>query len=61
MKYLSKEPFTIAVSSRPVNTQKKRTTAQPKKLTQHEYAGGSMCVICGLDEKAKIHELSNAR
>lgn len=64
MKYLEKR-FSVAVSNpRPrsflekmYDTEYHKRRAKAKQ--PHEYEnGGSMCQICGLDRKAKIHESS---
>jgi hypothetical protein len=65
VKYLSSQPFTIAVTSGSdkrnlppsfIETERKRNVNKAAK--PHEYVNmGVMCLVCGLDEKAKIHEL----
>jgi hypothetical protein len=63
LKYLQKAPFTIPVSSRNMNKPKIRTEKDEREQkrrtsTPHVYLnGGSMCLVCGLGEKAKIHEV----
>lgn len=66
MKYLSKEPFTIAVSSPNSNElyrlmeRASQTARQLEAKRPHEYLnGGVMCQICGLAQEAAIHETKN--